>query len=131
MKERLDRNRNRQTFFKEGEVWWCNFGENIGHEINGKGNTFTRPVYIFKKYDKYSFLGLPLTTKEKEGTWYVSIPVLGIPRTLILSQGRTLDYRRLDKKITELDDSVRNNVQSAYATLHITLIRAIAGAGRG
>jgi hypothetical protein len=35
-------------FFKEGEVWWVHFGLNIGFEMNGKGNEFTRPVLIIK-----------------------------------------------------------------------------------
>ena len=34
---------------KEGEIWWCSFGENIGTEINGKSARFTRPVLIIKK----------------------------------------------------------------------------------
>lgn len=33
----------------EGEVWWCAMGENIGIEINGKNEVFSRPVLIFKK----------------------------------------------------------------------------------
>jgi hypothetical protein len=27
-------------------------------------------IIILKKYDKYSFLAIPLTTKERKGTWY-------------------------------------------------------------
>ena len=34
---------------REGEVWWCAIGENVGIEINGKSETFARPVLILKK----------------------------------------------------------------------------------
>ena len=27
---------------REGEVWWCAVGENVGVEINGKSKTFAR-----------------------------------------------------------------------------------------
>ncbi len=41
-------------FFKEAEVWWIHIGLNIGFETNGKGEEFTRPVLILKKYNKFS-----------------------------------------------------------------------------
>lgn len=33
---------------KKGEIWWCAMGENVGVEINGKSEVFSRPVLIFK-----------------------------------------------------------------------------------
>ena len=33
----------------EGEIWWSAVGENVGVEINGKGDVFSRPVLIMKK----------------------------------------------------------------------------------
>lgn len=63
--------KNRLPNFKEGDVWWCAFGENVGVEINGKEN-FLRPVLVFKKYNRFSFLGIPLTSKTyRYGSWYV------------------------------------------------------------
>ena len=47
---------------KEGQIWWCAVGENIGAEINGKNHTFSRPVLIMKKLSQYSFMGIPLTS---------------------------------------------------------------------
>lgn len=109
--------------FKEGEVWWCHMGENVGIEVNGKSQLFTRPVLIFKKYDRYSFLGLPLTTKVKTGTWYVSISLKGQDQVVVLVQGRTYDYRRLKEKVGELDKSHIQSVQKGYSDLHITNIK--------
>jgi len=94
-------------------------GENIGIEVNGKSSKFTRPVLIFKKYDKYSFLGLPLSTKNKTGTWYTSISFLGITQVVILCQSRVFDYRRLDKKMGELNTLEVSNVKEAFFDLHV------------
>lgn len=118
IKEKLHNNEHKPPLFKEGEIWWCHIGENVGVEMNGKGERFTRPVLMFKKYDRYSFLALPLSTKSKTGTWYASITFGGINQIVNLSQGRTLDYKRLKEKMGELDESDFATVQQAYFDLH-------------
>jgi mRNA interferase MazF len=118
LKERLHTAEHKPPFFREGELWWCHVGENIGNEINGKGDHFTRPIYIFKKYDRYSMLGLPLTTKEKDGTWYAPIEFRGQKQRVVLSQGRVFDYRRLKEKMGELGDGERTQIREMYFTLH-------------
>lgn len=55
---------------KEGQVWWCAVGENVGVEINGKHDTFSRPVLVMKKLSRYGFMGVPLTSQKHEGSWY-------------------------------------------------------------
>ena len=32
--------------YHEREIWWYAAGENIGIEINGKGDDFARPVFL-------------------------------------------------------------------------------------
>lgn len=63
----------RGTFrkIKEGDVWWCSIGENIGVEINGKQNFFLRPVLVLKKLSGFGFMGIPLTSQSHDGSWYV------------------------------------------------------------
>lgn len=102
-KESLKNTNHKPPYFKEREVWWCALGDNIGTEINGKGEFLRRPVIIVRKLDKYSFVGVPLTSKSKKGTWYVSIVCSGLGNTAVVSQIRSLDYRRLDKKMFVLD----------------------------
>jgi mRNA interferase MazF len=120
-KSKLENRHHNPPFFKEGEVWWCHIGENIGIESSGKHEEFTRPVFIFKKYDRYSFLGLPLTTKQKVGSWYVPVTFNEISQTVVLAQGKTMDYRRLKEKICELDSDEREEVIDAYWKLHIKI----------
>jgi len=120
LKEKLHTQNNEPPLFKENEIWWCHVGENIGVEINGKSKDFTRPVLIFKKYDRYSFLGLPLSTKNKIGTWYAPIYFLGIPQVVVLCQSRVFDYRRLDRRMGELNTFEFSDVRKVFVALHIT-----------
>jgi len=134
LKEKLHEQKHRPPLFKEGEIWWCYTGENVGIEMNGKGEQFTRPIFVFKKYDKYSFLGLPLTTKTKVGTWYVPIRFGEKDQIVVLVQGRVFDYRRLKEKIAELEESESRKIRDGYATLHLSYKNrpsAVSGEGRG
>lgn len=118
LKEKLHAQAHHPPLFKEGEIWWCYVGENVGIEMNGKGEKFTRPIFIFKKYDRYSFLGLPLTSRIKTGTWYVPINFGQKDQIVVLSQGRVFDYRRLKEKIGELEETESNKVRDGYNALH-------------
>lgn len=118
LKQKLDISEHKPPLFKENEIWWCYVGENVGVEINGKDSKFTRPIFVFKKYNGHSFLGLPLTTKNKEGTWFAPITFRGIMQNVVLSQGRSYDYRRFKEKIGELDSNDSKRVKDMYAKLH-------------
>ena len=91
-------------------------GLNIGTEIFGKGSQFARPVLIFKKFNKDSFLGIPLTSKLKEGKWYVPVLLGETVRTGILSQIRVFDGRRLICKTGTLNDNHFLDIKKALLT---------------
>jgi len=94
----------KKLFFKEKELWWCSLGLNLGEEVFGKGAKFTRPVLIFKKFTANSFLGLPITKQEKQGSWYVKITIHQERRWVMLNQARILDKKRLTNRIGALDN---------------------------
>ncbi len=54
-------------FFAKREIWICSVGLNLGHEEDGKGDRFLRPVVIFKKFTSDLFWGIPLTSSDKSG----------------------------------------------------------------
>lgn len=118
-KEKLDKGEYKLPLFKEAEIWWCSVGENIGVEIGGKSLDFSRPVLIFKKLSKESFLGLPMTTKQKEGSWYVKVKYGGKNVIVILSQARVFSTKRLHTKIGELDDEDCVLISRAFADLYL------------
>jgi mRNA interferase MazF len=106
--------------FKEGEIWWCSIGMNIGIEIFGKGKSFSRPVVVFKKIAKNSFLGLPLTTQLKEGSWYVPVSYGGITCRAILSQARVFDRKRLIKIMGTLSRKNFENIKKQFAAFYVS-----------
>ena len=102
---------------KEGEVWWCSCGENVGVEINGKSNRFTRPVLVMKKLSKFGFMGIPLTSQEKSGSWYATFDFLGKKEFAALCQARVMSVSRLHSKLGELPATDLNLVKNAFHNL--------------
>ena len=84
---------------KQGEVYWSSLGQNVGDEENGKGENFRRPVLVLKKFNNNIFLGIPLSTKNKENPYYIKITIKDIPQSAMISQIRIMDTKRLDEKI--------------------------------
>lgn len=81
------------------EVYWCSLGENIGDEENGKGETFRRPVLIIKKFNNNIFWGIPMSTKIKNNRYYVPVILKNISQSVLVSQLRILDTKRLEQYI--------------------------------
>lgn len=107
-----------QIYFKQNDIWWCSLGMNLGEEIFGKGKKFTRPVLVFKKFTSNSFLGLPLTSKNKSGSWYTKITLQGKNNWVILNQARILDKKRLVDKMCTLDDQDLKRVKKDFLKLY-------------
>lgn len=103
---------------KEGEVYWCAVGENVGVEINGKSETFARPVVILKKLSRYGFMGIPLTSQYHEGSWYVVFKFKEKTEYAILAQARVFSVSRLYKKIGALPDSDLEAIKSGFNRLY-------------
>ena len=93
--------------FKEWEIWWCAIGENVGTEINGKGRNFSRPVIIFKKFNRFSLVAIPLTTKnhvDKYPDRYIYFKFKDKEEYAAIHQIKNISAFRLQRKIGQLDD---------------------------
>ena len=102
----------------EGDVWWCGFGENVGVEINGKSSRFSRPVVVMKKLSRYGFMGIPLTSQEKTGTWYAKIIFLNKPEFAAICQARVMSVSRLYSKIGRIPESDLIIIKKAFHELY-------------
>lgn len=91
--------KNNRVFYHEREVWWCAIGLNIGNEIDGKGDFYTRPVLIIKGFSPEVLLCLPFSTRPKKGKYYSVFELNNIKSTVILSHVRMIDAKRLNKKM--------------------------------
>lgn len=103
IKKNLDSS-SKKLLFKEREIWWCNLGLNVGDEENGKGEKCTRPVLIIKKFSGKLFVALPLSTAIKDKFYYHKFEFKGKEQSVILSQIRLLDAKRLLSKMGSIPD---------------------------
>lgn len=116
-KQRLHYAASRRSF-SEGEIWWCAIGENVGVEINGKSATFARPILVLRKLSKFSFMGVPLTTKEHDGTWYVNFVFQNMNQYAVLAQARVVSVARLYKRMGEVSTMDLQLVRRGFETLY-------------
>jgi len=103
--------------FYQGNIYFMSIGKNIGHEVYGKEELFLRPVLVYKKLTKTTFLGIPLTSQKKEGSFFfqfsykkdkTSVAMLHQMRVFDIRRSEYLSgkinkntYKNLEKKVTE------------------------------
>ncbi len=105
-------------FFKENDVWWCKLGLNIGDEQDGKGQNFSRPILILKKFNQYVFWAIPLSTKLKNNKYYIPCQSSdGEKRAAIISQMRLVSVKRLTDKIGFAEESSVIEIKKAIKDL--------------
>ena len=101
----------------DGDVWWCAVGENIGVEINGKSEYFSRPVVVYKKLSHLGFVGIPLTTKKHQGSWYVEFGFQSKKVYAVLSQIRVFSTARLYNRIGRVAEDDFSKIKERFHKL--------------
>jgi mRNA interferase MazF len=106
LKKRLNNTSSlKEKFPEEGEVWMCHLGNNIGFEQNGGGENFLRPILIVKKFNYQMFWCIPLSTKQKEISFYHNYTDLhGNKVSAILAQMKLLSTNRLRRKMYTISE---------------------------
>lgn len=84
-----------RVYFQKGNIWIAALGKNIGDEEDGKHLNFERPILITRKFNNNIFLGIPLTTNQSKSSDYYHQLTSFPGSTLILSQIRLFDAKRL------------------------------------
>lgn len=103
-KKRLHNSRP-NLLFKEGQIWWCSLGVNVGEEVLGKEPLYLRPVIVLRKITHSSCVVIPTTTKEKRaGSWYFQFEVNNLKRWAMIYQIRFISSRRLRNRESTLSD---------------------------
>jgi len=103
---------------RNGEIWWVGVGENVGVEINGKSEYYSRPVLVLKKLSRYGFMGVPLTSQAHEGSWYVPFEFQDRIETAVLAQARVFSVARLYGRIGQAPDSDLEKVREGFLRLY-------------
>jgi mRNA interferase MazF len=103
------------------DVFFCNLDPTFGHEQAG-----TRPVVVLQNdiaNDKLNTVMVALLTSNLKAkgyllTVFVEAQSSGLPKdsVILLFQVRTIDKRRLERKIVHLDEAIMEQVNQA---LHV------------
>ncbi|MFA5233754.1 MAG: type II toxin-antitoxin system PemK/MazF family toxin [Sulfurimonas sp.] len=103
--KQITESKKQRVYFKERDIFWLKLGENIGHEQNGKGEKFQRPVLVVRKYTNEIFLGVPLSTTMRDGSFFFQFQFLDDKiSTALLVQNRLFSSKRLMKKIGKISE---------------------------
>ena len=103
----------RHLKFQEKEIWWGSVGVNIGSEQDGKGGEFLRPVYVLKKINSNTFIGIPISSKLMEDYAHISFYFNYDFHTAILSQVKVMDKKRLVKRMGITSDYLHTKMKKA------------------
>ena len=104
----------------DGEVWWVAVGENVGVEINSKSEYFSRPVLVFKKLSHLGFMGIPLSTQEHSGSWYVNFRFQGKEIYAALSQAKVFSAARLYTRLGQVAEDDMKKVKNGFRRLYLS-----------
>lgn len=117
-KQELDSLHN-PPLFNEGQIWWCSVGVNIGYEVYGKSGLYIRPVLILRKYGRFTFFGVPMTSRRKhDNSAHCPLDFKGQQGSAVLNQGRTMDSKRLIEKMGEISEKKTDKIKEAFRLYH-------------
>ena len=103
-----------KVYCKSRDVWWVCLGHNVGFEQDGKGENFERPVVVLKVFNTHLFLGIPLTSKDKNGKYYFPLEYNNMKSLAVLSQARVFSNKRLLNKVGVIPIDMFNSMRGQY-----------------
>jgi mRNA interferase MazF len=105
------------AFPKDGEVWMCSLGNNLGREQNGGPRDFSRPVLVAKKFNNEIFWVVPLSTKQKSLDFYFNYnDPSGGPVAAVLAQLRLVSIKRFRRDLYVLPAVLLREVRDRLRT---------------
>jgi len=105
-------NKKKIITFYQGNIYFMSIGQNIGDESYGKDNMFLRPVLVYRKLSKTTFIGIPLTSSKKEGSYYFSFNYKkDTTSTAMLNQMRMFDIRRSEYLSGKINKNTYKNLE--------------------
>ena len=99
--------------FYQGNIYFMSIGRNIGHESYGKDKLFLRPVLVYKKLTKTTFLGIPLTSKDKDGSYFFKFSYKKDKISIAMfHQIRVFDIRRSEYLSGKINKNTYQNLEN-------------------
>ena len=107
-----------KILFKEGEIWCASIGYNLGEEVYGKGEKFRRPVIVFRKLTSNSCIAIPLTSKDKDGSWYHKFEIENSSRCAMMHQARVLSTLRFESRMSTMSENDFKKLKNAVGKFY-------------
>lgn len=119
----------KKTNVYENALYWAALGVNVGSELNKN-----RPVLIWKKRcngddeSTYSYIAIPITSKQKNKHYYMNVPIDINGRTcyLRIEDMRRINIRRISRPILDdckkfifIDEDKRREINEAIGKFYI------------
>ena len=86
--------------------------------MDGKNELFHRPVIILKKLSHDLCLVAPITSKLKNGTWYIQVVYRDVTKTICLHQITIIDTKRLGKYVVRLPTHSFDSIVKGFDNLY-------------
>lgn len=99
------------TFCRAGEIRWVSFGVNVGSEIDGKGESFTRPALIIHASGTHVALVVPLTTQTKSIKGYLPLEWKQKKNMLCINQMGVVSQKRIFSRLSKISDAKLSQVK--------------------
>lgn len=117
-KIKKEANKGKSRLYTVREIWWCRLGVNIGTEQDGNSPLFLRPIVIICSFGPTTCLVMPLTTSENKHKLRIPIgKVQNKNASVIMSQIRVVDTRRLVEKVGFLEQNMFETIRKAVREL--------------
>ena len=97
--------------FRPRDIYFISVGQNVGCETFGKGGEFLRPVLVYKKLSKESFVGIPMTSKQKVGSYFFNFCFKNKISTLMFNQMRVFDIKRVKFFYGRIGSNTLQNIE--------------------
>ncbi len=105
--------------FHAGEIWWTALGINVGKEIDGKNETFERPVLILKVINRHTLYVFPLTSRDGwTDKYHYKVDYQdGGSGVVVFSQVRVISSNRLLRKFDRISREKLKEVRRLFTAL--------------
>ncbi len=102
---------NQKVHIRIGEIRWVSLGVNVGSEIDGKGDSFTRPVLILHVIGRSLALVVPMSTKVKDMAGYQTFHWKGKDVSICIHQLKIISQKRIFRRQGKIPNNRFNDIK--------------------
>lgn len=117
VKKQTDTN-DAKVYIRAGEIRWMSFGVNVGSEMDGKGESFTRPGLVLHVIGSHLAFVAPLSTKIKEAVGYFPFEWKGTTTALCIHQVRVISQKRILSRKGRISEDRLKAIKSEIAKFY-------------